>query len=122
MKEINDKVPSVIRIFSFLIFCGVIGNIILGIKELINLSFMNGLLYFIVSIFLFVIFIGLIKEKKWSIYLLIILFSSYLIYNIWILFNKSITKYDYIFIGIGALIFIVIIYLLKMENVKEYFN
>lgn len=116
------ETPLIIKIFTLFAFCGFIGYLIRGIIEFVNFPVM-GVTYLIISLYFWVIFIGLLTEKNWSIFLLIIFFLANFAYSVWINFNQLLmNKYGYILLGFMAVILIVIIYLLTREDVKSYFN
>ena len=121
-KNVQTKeTPLIIKIFTLFALCGFMGYLIGGIIEFINFPVI-GIVYLITSLYFCIIFIGLLTEKKWSIFLLFILFLANFVYSVWINFNQLMNKYGYISLGLMAIIFIVIIYLLTREDVKAYFN
>jgi len=113
--------PLTIKIFTLFVLFGFIGYLIGGIIEFINFSLL-GIIYFTLSLYFCIIFIGLVTEKKWSVYLLFIYIIASIVYSIWSNVNQIMTKSGYISLGIGIIFLIIIIFILTREEVKTYFN
>lgn len=120
MNNNASEKPGIITFFGFFLLIGGIGSLSVGVSRIIDLPII-GVVYILQAICIFIIFIGLMAGKKWSLKVIIVLLGYSFVLGSWESINE--TSYVFLINVIGSsIVLLILIYLLTRPNVKAYFE